>query len=116
MKYLRLWQAGLLLAVFVAWHLLTTPGLLPNFMFENDRQAAFFFGEPLKIFGRIGAWFFTNADIYQHLGITLLETVLADGPYALGEFTIADCAIAPALHRTIGSGLDLAAAAVDLRG
>ena len=53
MRYLRLWQAGLLVAVFVVWHLLTTPGLLPNFMFENDRQAAFFFGEPIKIFGRI---------------------------------------------------------------
>src|SRR6186997_917851 len=81
MKYLRLWQAGLLVAVFVVWHLLTTPGLLPNLMFENDRQAAFFFGEPLKIFGRIGAWFFINADIYQHLWVTLLETLLA---FAIG--------------------------------
>jgi NitT/TauT family transport system permease protein len=81
MKYLRLWQAGLLLAVLAAWHLLTTPGLLPNFMFENDRQAAFFFGEPLKVFGRIWTWFFVNADIYQHLWVTLLETVLA---FAIG--------------------------------
>ena len=46
-------------------------------MFENDRQAAFFFGEPLKIFGRIWTWFVTNADIYRHLWVTLLETVLA---------------------------------------
>ena len=68
---------GLLVAIFVAWHLLTTPGLVPPFVFENDRQAAFFFGEPLKIFGRIWAWFVTNADIYQHLWVTLLETVLA---------------------------------------
>ena len=81
MKYLRLWQAGLLVAVFVVWHLLTTPGLLPNFMFENDRQAAFFFGEPVKIFGRIWTWFVVNADIYQHLWVTLLETVLA---FAIG--------------------------------
>src|SRR6185369_650233 len=81
MKYLRLWQAGLLVVVFVVWHLLTTPGLLPNFMFENDRQAAFFFGEPVRIFGRIWAWFVVNADIYQHLWVTLVETALA---FAIG--------------------------------
>jgi NitT/TauT family transport system permease protein len=54
---------------------------MPPFLFDNDSQAAFFFGEPLKIFGRIGAWFFTNADIYQHLWVTLLETLLA---FAIG--------------------------------
>jgi len=81
MKHLRLWQLSLLVGVFVSWHLLTTPGLLPNFMFENDRQAAFFFGEPVKVFGRIWAWFVGNADIYQHLWVTLLETVLA---FAIG--------------------------------
>ena len=77
MRYLRVWQLGLLVVIFVFWHLLTTPGLLPNFMFENDRQAAFFFGEPLKIFERIWQWFFGHADIYEHLWITLVETVLA---------------------------------------
>ena len=78
-RNLRVWQVGLLVAIFVLWHVLTTPGLIPPFVFENDQQAAFFFGEPLKIFSRIGAWFFTNADIYQHLWVTLLETVLAFG-------------------------------------
>ena len=78
---LRIWQVGLLVAIFVLWHVLTKPGLIPPFLFENDTQAAFFFGEPLKIFGRIGAWFFTNADIYQHLWVTLLETLLA---FAIG--------------------------------
>jgi NitT/TauT family transport system permease protein len=77
MRYLRVWQLGLLVVIFVFWHLLTTPGLLPNFMFENDRQAAFFFGEPLKIFDRIWQWFFGHADIYEHLWVTLVETVLA---------------------------------------
>ena len=33
------------------------------------------------MFGRICAWFVGNADIYQHLGVTLLETVLA---FAIG--------------------------------
>ncbi len=78
-KTLRLWQVGLLAAVFVFWHLMTTPGLVPPFMFENDRQAAFFFGEPLKIFARIWAWFVTDADIYRHLWVTLVETLLAFG-------------------------------------
>jgi len=40
--------------------------------------------------------------------LTMLEQMLSDGPYALGPFTIADCAIAPVLFRTTKSGLDLA--------
>jgi len=76
---LRYWQLGLLVLVFVLWHLATAPGLIPPFVFENDRQAAFFFGEPLTIFGRIADWFWVNADIYPHLAVTLLETVLAFG-------------------------------------
>ena len=76
-RYLRLWQALLLLAIFSFWYAMTTPGLLPNFMFENDRQAAFFFGEPLKVLARIWAWFITDADIYKHLAVTLIETLLA---------------------------------------
>jgi len=80
-RNLRVWQVGLLVVLFVLWHVLTKPGLIPPFVFENDSQAAFFFGEPLKIFGRIGAWFVTNADIYQHLWVTLLETLLA---FAIG--------------------------------
>ena len=79
MKYVRAWQLGLLLAIFVFWHLMSTPGLLPNLMFENDQQAAFFFGEPLKVLGRIWRWFAVDADIYSHLWVTLVETVLAFG-------------------------------------
>ena len=78
---LKVWQIGLLLAVFVFWHLCTTPGLVPPLVFENDKQAAFFFGEPLRIFGRIWKWFVLDADIYQHLAVTLIETLLA---FALG--------------------------------
>jgi NitT/TauT family transport system permease protein len=48
-------------------------------VFENDQQAAFFFGEPLKVAGRIWRWFVTEGDIYSHLGVTLIETVLAFG-------------------------------------
>jgi NitT/TauT family transport system permease protein len=74
---LRWWQAAVLVLVFVVWHVLTQPGLMPPFLFANDQQAAFFFGEPLKMFGRVWAWFVTDADVYGHLGITLLETLLA---------------------------------------
>ncbi|HEY6354677.1 MAG TPA: ABC transporter permease [Burkholderiaceae bacterium] len=76
---LRWWQAAVLVAVFGTWHLLATPGLLPPLLFGDDQQAAFFFGEPLKIFARVVRWFFVSRDIYEHLAITLLETVLAFG-------------------------------------
>jgi len=78
---LRAWQLALLLVVFVLWHVLTKPGLIPNLVFDNDRQAAFFFGEPLVVLGRIWGWFVVNADIYRHLVVTLVETVLA---FAIG--------------------------------
>jgi NitT/TauT family transport system permease protein len=76
---LRWWQVGVLVAVFVLWHVLTKPGLVPPFVFDDDTQAAFFFGEPLRIAARIGNWFFVTRDIYGHLAVTLLETVLAFG-------------------------------------
>jgi len=79
MKYVRLWQALVLVAVFTVWYVLTKPGLVPPFLFENGSQAAFFFGEPLAIFGRVWRWFVVDADIYRHLWVTLIETVLAFG-------------------------------------
>jgi NitT/TauT family transport system permease protein len=82
---LRIWQLGVLVAVLVSWQLIS-----------RDEQYAFFLGEPVKVAGRIWSWFMPfgfepsglfpdgvpgRADIYQHLGVTLLETVLA---FALG--------------------------------
>ena len=78
-RSIRVWQVGLLVAVFAFWHVMTTPGLIPPMMFDNDRQAAFFFGEPVKILGRIWTWFVAEADIYRHLWVTLIETLLAFG-------------------------------------
>jgi NitT/TauT family transport system permease protein len=52
-------------------------------MFDNDRQAAFFFGEPLVVLGRIWTWFVRDADIYRHLAVTLVETLLAFGAGSL---------------------------------
>lgn len=81
---LRIWQLCLLVFLFFVWHVLTQPGLVPHFMFDNDRQAAFFFGEPVQIFHRIWIWFVVDADIYKHLSITLVETLLA---FAIGAST-----------------------------
>ena len=78
-RNVRAWQLALLAVLFLAWHVLTVPGLIPHFLFSDDNQAAFFFGQPLKIFDRIGHWFFIDAGIYKHLVVTLWETVLAFG-------------------------------------
>ena len=77
---LRFWQVLLLVGVFVAWHVLTVPGILPAFYFGDPHRAAFLFGEPLKVFGRIWQWFW-GGDIYRHLWVTLVETLLA---FAIG--------------------------------
>ena len=63
---LRIWQLLLLVVILGVWHFAS-----------RDSKVAFFFGEPLKVWGRIWAWFVTNADIYTHLWVTLTETVLA---------------------------------------
>ena len=76
---LLVWQLLLLLALLLFWHVMTQPGLIPPMMFDNDRQAAFFFGQPLMVTQRIWAWFVTDADIYRHLRVTLSETILAFG-------------------------------------
>jgi len=76
-RNIRAWQVLVLVALFAFWYVMTKPGLIPPMFFENDRQAAFFFGEPLKILHRIWTWFVVDADIYAHLWVTLLETVLA---------------------------------------
>ncbi|TFW06050.1 ABC transporter permease [Oxalobacteraceae bacterium OM1] len=84
---LRFWQALVLVAVFVIWHLVS-----------RDEKAAFFFGEPLKVLLRIWQWFTVGtgvldvgfmdatwftlnfpAEIYPHLLVTLTETLLAFG-------------------------------------
>lgn len=75
-RYLRVWQLALLAAVFVIWHVGTSPTLLPPIYFDDPNRAAFFFGEPLKVLERIWVWF-AGGDIYRHLWVTLVETLLA---------------------------------------
>jgi NitT/TauT family transport system permease protein len=93
---IRIWQVLLLAGFIAAWYALTSPTLLPPFYFDNPTQAAFFFGEPQKVALRIWEWFTAGsstlefgtrnttwfsvtfpAEIWAHLIVTLIETVLA---------------------------------------
>lgn len=76
-RNLRVYQVLVLVLFFGAWYVLTSPTLLPPFYFDQANKAAFFFGEPQKVIARIWVWFVTDADIYGHLWVTLLETLMA---------------------------------------
>src|SRR6478735_6408987 len=73
-------HALLLGGVFLFWYAMTEPGLIPPFWFDDPTRAKFFFGQPLKVFQRIWTWF-SSGSIYVHLGVTLIETLLA---FAIG--------------------------------
>src|SRR4051795_7038524 len=75
-KMLRVWQVLLLVGLLAFWHIATSPTLLPPIYFDDPNKAAFFFGEPLKVFERTWVWF-SSGTIYPHLWVTLLETLLA---------------------------------------
>ena len=75
-RLLRLWQVLIMLGLFAFWHVATHPTLLPPIYFDNPNKAAFFFGQPLEVAGRVWTWF-TTGSIYGHLWVTLVETVLA---------------------------------------
>jgi NitT/TauT family transport system permease protein len=64
------WHVAMLGAVLLAWYLLTRVGVL----------SPFFFGEPIPVLQRLLDWF-VSGKIFPHLGITLLETLLA---FAIG--------------------------------
>src|SRR5438067_12047743 len=75
-RALRLWQVLLAAALLAFWYIATSPTLLPPIYFDDPNKAAFFFGEPLKVFERTWDWF-SSGSIYPHLWVTLLEPVLA---------------------------------------
>src|SRR6187549_145625 len=66
----------MLAGLFTLWQVLAQPDLIPPFVWENPNRAAFFFGEPVKMFRVIWEWFAGGA-IYEHLWVTLQETALA---------------------------------------
>jgi NitT/TauT family transport system permease protein len=101
-RTIRVWQVLVLVVFLGIWYVLTSPTLLPPFYFDNPTQAAFFFGEPQKVALRIWEWFTTGsssleigtkddtwfalrfpAEIWGHLIVTLIETVLS---FLLGTF------------------------------
>src|SRR5437763_1595358 len=73
---LTLYHALLLGGLFVFWYAMTEPGLIPPFYFDDPTRAKFFFGQPLEVLKRIWIWF-SGGTIYLHLGVTLIETLLA---------------------------------------
>jgi NitT/TauT family transport system permease protein len=76
-RNLRAYQVLMLVLFFVVWYVLTSPTLLPPLYFDEPNKAAFFFGEPQKVLARIWVWFVVERDIYAHLWVTLLETLMA---------------------------------------
>ena len=74
---LALYHLLLLGGVFVFWHLMTSPLLVSE---EFARTTAFFFGKPLVVLQKIWDWF-AGGKIYEHLLVTLIETLLA---FAIG--------------------------------
>jgi NitT/TauT family transport system permease protein len=93
---LVLLQVALLVALVLLWYVLTSPTLLKPFYFSNPDQAAFFFGQPQKVAARIVQWFSSGsstieigtrdttwmrlefpAEIWGHLIVTLIETLLS---------------------------------------
>ena len=104
---LRAWQLAVLVLFVAAWHVAS-----------RDAQLAFFVGEPIKVAGRVWSWFMPfgfgesalfpdglpgRADIYLHLGVTLLETVLAFG---IGTVLGLACGLWLALAPTASAILD----------
>jgi len=75
-RRLFFYQALMLVAIFAVWQVMTQPGLVAPFMWDNPDRAAFFFGEPIRMFKVVWEWFSGGA-IYVHLWVTLEETVLA---------------------------------------
>ena len=77
---IALYHALLLGGLFVFWYVMTEPGLIPPFYFDDPTRAKFFFGQPIEVAKRIWNWF-AGGSIYLHLGVTLIETLLA---FAIG--------------------------------
>src|SRR5947208_10644710 len=73
---LTLYHALLLGGLFGFWYAMTEPGLITPFYFDDPTRAKFFFGQPVEVMKRIWNWF-AGGSIYMHLGVTLIETLLA---------------------------------------
>jgi NitT/TauT family transport system permease protein len=63
---IALQRLAILFTFLALWYVLTQYEILPSFIF----------GEPVEVFAQIWDWFATGS-IFIHLGVTLLETILA---------------------------------------
>ena len=70
---LALYHCLLLGGVFAFWHLMTHPLLVSE---EFARTTAFFFGRPHVVLQKVWEWF-AGGKIYEHLLVTLIETLAA---------------------------------------
>jgi NitT/TauT family transport system permease protein len=66
--WLRLGQLALLMLLLAGWYLATSQ--------QGDATARLLFGEPRQVLARLAAWFLYDRDIYTHLAVTLIETLL----------------------------------------
>jgi NitT/TauT family transport system permease protein len=89
---LRVWQLALLFIILLLWQL-----------GSRSPNIAFFFGEPVEVAKTIWAWFVTNGDIYRHLWVTLVETVLA---FVIGTVSGLACGLWLGLSRSAALVLD----------
>ncbi len=99
---LALYHALLLGGIFGFWYAMTEPGLIAPFYFDDPTRAKFFFGQPIEVFKRIYTWF-VGGSIYLHLGVTLIETLLA---FAIGTLLGLMCGLWLALAPTASTLAD----------
>jgi NitT/TauT family transport system permease protein len=99
---LALYHALLLGGIFGFWYVMTEPGLITPFYFDDPTRAKFFFGQPQEVFKRIWNWF-VGGSIYLHLGVTLIETLLA---FAIGTLLGLLCGLWLALAPTASTLAD----------
>ena len=71
-RKIALLQAGLLALIVALWHVLTAPGLIPPFVFENDRQAAFFVGD----LPSATSWVFSS--LHTSVGLAFVGAVVGE--------------------------------------
>jgi len=90
--WMWLWRLLLLAALLGLWQLLVGVGILP----------VFFFGDPLPVFRQVGEWFHTG-EIWPHLWVTLIETVLS---FVVGMVAAVVCGLLLSLNDFLARLLD----------